>query len=183
MSNQHYETAKQLKSVILPIFERLHTEIKNKSKELTKGAGKGSKAVDKARQQTQKHIEMLGQYAAAFDSHGSAQMKATDDPYIIRRGVNHRLNKQVQEENNNRQDLIAVQNSFAQFEAHIIQEIQHGMTQFLQVMTTQAEHTKATSNGMASSSATTPSSSTPRPRHEPLPTSASPTSTTARRSR
>lgn len=156
MSNQHYETAKQLKSVILPIFERLHTEIKNKSKELTKGAGKGSKAVDKARQQTQKHIEMLGQYAAAFDSHGSAQMKATDDPYIIRRGVNHRLNKQVQEENNNRQDLIAVQNSFAQFEAHIIQEIQHGMTQFLQVMTTQAEHTKASYGDMVGTCQRTP---------------------------
>jgi hypothetical protein len=55
----------------------------------------------------------------------------------------HRLNKQVLEENNNRQDLISVQNSFAQFEAHIIQTIQHGMGQFMQVMNTQAEHTKA----------------------------------------
>ncbi|KAJ4376404.1 hypothetical protein N0V83_001687 [Neocucurbitaria cava] len=142
ISNQHYETAKQLKGTILPIFERLHTEIKNKSKELTKGAGKGSKAVDKARAQTQKHIEMLGQYTATYDSH-AGNLKATDDPYILQRGVMHRLNKQVQEENNNRQDLISVQNSFAQFEAHIIQTIQHGMGQFLQVITTQAEHTKA----------------------------------------
>lgn len=152
MSNQHYETAKQLKSAILPIFERLHSEIKNKNKELTKGAGKGSKAVDKARLQTQKHIELLGQHAAAFDSHSSSQMKATDDPYILRRGINHRLHKQVQEENNNRQDLIAVQNSFAQFEAHIIQEIQNGMGQFLQVVTTQAEHTKAAYGDMVGTS-------------------------------
>jgi hypothetical protein len=120
----------------------LHTEIKNKSKELTKGAGKGSKAVDKARAHTQKHIELLGQYTATFDSH-AGNMKAADDPYILQRGVMHRLNKQVQEENNNRQDLISVQNSFAQFEAHIIQTVQHGMGQFMQVVNTQAEHTRA----------------------------------------
>jgi hypothetical protein len=70
-------------------------------------------------------------------------MKAADDPYILQRGVMHRLNKQVQEENNNRQDLISVQNSFAQFEAHIIQTVQHGMGQFMQVVNTQAEHTRA----------------------------------------
>jgi hypothetical protein len=98
--------------------------------------------VDKARAHTQKHIELLGQYTATFDSH-SGNMKAADDPYILQRGVMHRLNKQVQEENNNRQDLISVQNSFAQFEAHIIQTVQHGMGQFMQVVNTQAEHTKA----------------------------------------
>jgi hypothetical protein len=85
---------------------------------------------------------MLGQHTAVFDSH-SGNMKAADDPYILQRGVMHRLNKQVLEENNNRQDLISVQNSFAQFEAHIIQTIQHGMGQFMQVVNTQAEHTKA----------------------------------------
>jgi hypothetical protein len=124
------------------VFDRLHTEIKNKSKELLKGAGKGSKAVDKSRAHTQKHIELLGQHTATFDSHAGS-LKATDDPYILQRGVMHRLNKQVQDENANRQDLISVQNSFAQFEAHIIQTLQHGLAQFLQVVTTQAEHTKA----------------------------------------
>lgn len=70
-------------------------------------------------------------------------MLATDDPYVLQRGVIYRLNKQIQEENNNRQDLISVQNSFAQFEAHVIQTIQHGMGQFMQVVNTQAEQTKA----------------------------------------
>lgn len=141
ISNQHYESAKQLKTSILPIFERLHTEIKNKTKELTKGAGKGSKAVDKSRASTQKHIELLGQHTAVFDSSGG-RMTAADDPYVLQRGVMHRLNKQILDENNNRQDLISVQNSFAQFEAHVIQTIQHGMGQFMQVVNTQAEHTK-----------------------------------------
>lgn len=141
LSNQHYETAKQLKGSVLPVFERLHTEIKNKTKELTKGAGKGSKAVDKARSVTQKHIELLGSHTASFESHGG-KMTATDDPYVLQRGVMHRLNKQIQEENNNRQDLISVQNSFAQFEAHVIQTIQEGMGQFMQVVNTQAEQTK-----------------------------------------
>ncbi|KAF2847512.1 hypothetical protein T440DRAFT_491945 [Plenodomus tracheiphilus IPT5] len=151
ISNQHYETAKQLKGSILPIFDRLHTEIKNKNKELTKGAGKGSKSVDKARAHTQKHIELLGQHTATFESH-SGSMKATDDPYVLQRGVMHRLNKQIQEENNNRQDLISVQNSFAQFEAHILQTVQHGMAQFLQVVTTQAEHTKSAYGDMVGTS-------------------------------
>ncbi|KAF2194032.1 PH domain-containing protein [Zopfia rhizophila CBS 207.26] len=142
ISNAHYDTAKQLKGSILPIFERLHTEIKNKTKELTKGAGKGSKAVDKARNVTQRHIELLGQHTATFDSTGG-KMTAIDDPYVLQRGVRYRLNKQIQEENNNRQDLISVQNSFAQFEAHVIQTIQHGMGQFMQVVNTQAEQTKA----------------------------------------
>lgn len=141
ISNQHYDTAKALKGSIFPIFERLHTEIKHKSKELTKGAGKGSKAVDKARNVTQRHIELLGQHTATFDSHGG-KMLATNDPYVLQRGVLYRLNRQIQEENNNRQDLISVQNSFAQFEAHVIQTIQHGMGQFMQVVNNQAEQTK-----------------------------------------
>ncbi|KAF2802504.1 uncharacterized protein BDZ99DRAFT_468954 [Mytilinidion resinicola] len=142
ISNSHYDTAKQLKGTILPIFERLHTEIKNKQKELSKGAGKGSKMVDKARNTTQKHIELLGQHTAAYDSTGG-KMSASEDPYVLQRGVFHRLNKQIQEENNNRQDLIAVQNSFAQFEAHVIAVIQQGWGSFNQVLAAQAEQTKA----------------------------------------
>jgi hypothetical protein len=130
-----------LKGTILPVLERLHTEIKNKTKELTKGAGKGSKAVDKARSTTQKHIELLGQHTATYDSHGG-KMVATDDPYVLQRGVKYRLNKQIMEENNNRQDLISVQNSFAQFEAHVVQTLQHGLGQFMQVVNNQAEQTK-----------------------------------------
>lgn len=97
--------------------------------------------MDKARQITQRHIELLGQHTAAFESHGG-KMTATDDPYVLKRGVIYRLNKQLQEENSNKQDLISVQNSFAQFEAHVIQTIQHGMGQFMQVVNTQAEQTK-----------------------------------------
>ncbi|KAK3078053.1 hypothetical protein LTS18_008555, partial [Coniosporium uncinatum] len=142
ISNNHYETAKALKGSVLPMFERLHSELKNKSKELVKGAGKGSKAVDKARQATQKHIELLGQHTATFDSSGG-HVKAAEDPYILQRGVMHRLNKQVMEENNNRNDLLAVQNSFSAFEAHIIQTIQQGMSQFYQIVSKQADLTKA----------------------------------------
>jgi hypothetical protein len=98
--------------------------------------------VDKARHTTQKHIEMLGQHTANFDS-TLGKMTATEDPYVLQRGVMHRLNKQIQEENNNRQDLIAVQNSFAQFEAHVIAVIQQGWGSFNQVLSAQAEQTKA----------------------------------------
>lgn len=141
ISNAHYETAKTLKGSVLPIFERLHTEIKNKTKELTKGAGKGAKLVDKARGTSQKHIELLGQHTATFDSTGG-HVKATEDPYILQRQVYHRLNKQVIEENNNRDDMISVQNHFAQFEAHVIQTFQQGLGQFNQVVSNMAEQTR-----------------------------------------
>ena len=50
--------------------------------------------------------------------------------------------KQIIEENNNRQDLIQVQNSFAQFEAHVLQTLQHGLGQFNQVISQQLDQTK-----------------------------------------
>lgn len=58
-------------------------------------------------------------------------MDAANDPYILQRGVKHRLNKQVLEENNNQHDLLAVQDSFAQFEAHVIQTIQQAVSGLL----------------------------------------------------
>lgn len=138
IANSSTETGKTLKGSVLPIFERLHTEIKNKTKELNKGAGKGSKTVDKARNTTQKHIELLGQHTAAHESHGGS-IKAENDPYVLHRQVYHRLNKQILEENNNRDDMIAVQNNFAQFETSIIQGFQNGLAQFNQVVANDAE--------------------------------------------
>ena len=126
---------------MVPVFTRLHAEIKNKTKELTKGAGKASKAVDKARAVTQKHIELLGQNTATFDSTGG-KSDATNDPYVLQRGIYHRLNKQIQEENNNKQDMISVQNSFASFEAHVITTLQQGIQQLIQVLNQQAESQK-----------------------------------------
>lgn len=141
LSTMHAETAKTLKGSILPVFERLHTEIKNKSKELTKGAGKGAKAVDKARNTSQKHIELLGQHTAAFDS-SSGAVKSHEDPYILQRQVYHRLSKQVLEENNNRGDMLSVQEHFAQFEAHIVQTFQNGLAQFNSIMQNTTEQTR-----------------------------------------
>lgn len=141
LQNSHNETAKTLKGSVLPIFDRLHTEIKNKTKELNKGVGKQSKAVDKARNTSQKHIELLGQHTAASES-SSGTIKASDDPYLIQRQVYHRLNKQVLEENNNRDDMISIQNNFSQFEAHVVQTFQQGIAQFNQVISSQAEQTR-----------------------------------------
>jgi hypothetical protein len=140
LSNSNAETAKTLKGTILPIFERLHAEIKHKTKELTKGAGKGSKAVDKARVVSQKHIELLGQQTASFESNGT--VKSHEDPYLIQRQVHHRLHKQVIEENNIREDMLAVQSNFSQFETHVLQTFQSGIAQFNQVVAGQAEHSR-----------------------------------------
>lgn len=116
------------------MLERLHKEIKNKSKELKSGTSTGSKAVEKARQATQKHIELLGQHAAALDAGGNSKTDTQHDPYVLRRGINHRLHKQVAEENNHRNDIISIQNSFARFETHVLQTIQSALDHFFQIM-------------------------------------------------
>jgi len=136
--NSHLETEKNLKGSVLPILERLHKEIKNKSKELTSGAGKGAKEVDKARNTTQKHIELLGTQTSAYNSQGG-RINATDDPYVVHRGVYHRLNKQILEENNSRNDLISVQSNFQTFEQHIVEVLQQAIGSFNQFVSGQLE--------------------------------------------
>ena len=140
--NSHLETEKNLKGSVLPILQRLHTEIKNKTKELDKGAAKGSKEVQQARNSTQKYIEALGQHTAAFTSSGG-KVEPANDPYLLQRGVKHRLHKQILEENNNKHDLIAVQDSFAAFEAHVIAAFQQALNAFLQYTGGQLERQKA----------------------------------------
>ncbi|KAH9885020.1 PH domain-containing protein [Xylariomycetidae sp. FL2044] len=140
--NSNAETEKTLKGTVLPILERLHKEIKAKHKEVSHGAEKSAKEIEKARNTTQKHIELLGQHAASFESTGG-KMNPTDDPYVIQRQVVHRLNKQVIEENNHRNDLIHLQDNFAAFEAHVIQVVQQAMEAFTQVAGGQAEKTRA----------------------------------------
>ena len=142
IANSHLETEKAIKGTTLPMLGRLHSEIKNKSKELTSGAGKASKGVDKARNETQKHIELLGQHTAAFNSSGG-KIDASNDPYLLQRGVTHRLHKQVMEENNNRSDLISTQDSFQQFEAHVLQTFQQALGSFLQQVGGQSERMKS----------------------------------------
>ncbi|KAL4972753.1 hypothetical protein BDW66DRAFT_143620 [Aspergillus desertorum] len=142
MINLYADGEKNLKSSVLPTLEKLHKEIKAKAKELQTGASKGAKAVEKARNVTQKHIELLGQQTAALDSAAGNKLDTSHDPYIVRRGVIHRLNKQVIEENNNRQEIITVQNNFQQFEAHVLQAIQAAMEQLVVFITGQTERQK-----------------------------------------
>jgi len=140
--NSNIETEKSIKGSVLPILDRLHKEIKNKGKELSHGAEKGSKEVEKARNTTQKQIELLGQHTASYDSAGG-KITGHDDPYVIHRGVLHRLSNQVIAENNHHNDLIAVQNNFQNFEAHVISVFTEAIEAFAQLTGGQAEKTRA----------------------------------------
>lgn len=151
-SQLYTETEQNLDKSVLPIFERLHKEIKSKRKELDAGAGKQSKAVDAARNSSQKHIELLGQHTATFDSSGG-RTTAANDPYVLQRGIWHRLNKQVAEENNHRSDLINIQNNFQQFEIHVIATIQSGLGAFNQYMSSSHDRSKALYGDIAGTAA------------------------------
>ena len=135
--NTNLETEKNIKGTALPVVERLHKEIKHKAKELAHGAEKAAKEVEKARNTTQKHIELLGQHAASFEATGH-KAHPNEDPYVISRGVIHRLNKQVMEENNQHNDLVAVQANFHTFERHIIQVLHQSMELFTELTGGQA---------------------------------------------
>ncbi|KAH7118208.1 hypothetical protein B0J13DRAFT_681017 [Dactylonectria estremocensis] len=141
------ETEKNIKSSVLPILERLHKDIKHKANELAHGAQKGAKEVEKARNTTQKHIELLGQQTAAFDSAGR-KLASHDDPYVIHRGILHQLSNQVITENNHRNDLTSMQNNFPTFEAHIIRVIQQAIEAFTHLAGQQGEKTRALYNDM-----------------------------------
>ena len=146
LSVSNIETAKALKSGVAPQLERLHSEIKAKAKELNSGATKGTKAVTKSREHTQKHIDQLAVNVGRFESAGNLGKKLTDpeeDPYIVRRKVLHKLHQQVMDENAQRQDLLAVQNGFQAFEAHVIQTIQAAFNAFYQTVGAQVDKTKA----------------------------------------
>lgn len=145
--NTNLETEKAIKGSVQPILERLHKEIKHKAKELNSGAQKGAKDVEKSRNTTQKQIELLGQHTASFDSAGG-KLHSHEDPYVLRQGVLHRLTGQVMAENNHHNDLIAVQNNFATFEAHIVEVMQQAMEAFTQLAGGQAQKTGALHNDM-----------------------------------
>lgn len=147
MINTSIETEKSIKGSVLPILERLHKEIKHKAKELDNGAGANAKEVEKLRNTTQKQIELLGQQTSTFDSTGG-KFNGSDDPYIIRRGVMHRLSNQVIAENNHSNDLISVQNNFQTFEAHVLSTIQQAMQSFAQISGGQSEKITALHNDM-----------------------------------
>ncbi|RKF54654.1 Cytoskeletal signaling protein slm1 [Erysiphe neolycopersici] len=136
--NSYLETEKNIKGTILPAIEHLRKDIKNQSKEFTSGAVKGAKDVEKARNLTQKHIELLGQNVAGFESSGS-RLHSTEDPYVLRRGVVHHLHKQIIEENSQRQILASLQKNFHEFEQHVIEVIQTSLSSLTHVMNTQAQ--------------------------------------------
>lgn len=142
MSSSNAETERALKSSVGTVLERLHKEVKTKSKEFAHGTAKGAKEVDKARSETQKQIERLGQYTASFESVGG-KTTAQDDPYVIRRVVFHRLHKQVIEENAHRNDLIGVQNTFKDFEAHVLRTIQQAVESLSQLAGGQGDKVRA----------------------------------------
>lgn len=142
MVSSNAETEHALKTSVRTVLERLHKEIKTKAKEFASGTAKGAKEVDKARHATQKHIELLGQHTASFESVGG-RTTAQDDPYVIKRGVFHRLHKQVLEENAHRNDLIAVQNSFKDFEAHVLRTIQQAIEALSQLAGGQGDKVRA----------------------------------------
>ncbi|KAK0765150.1 hypothetical protein N5P37_002628 [Trichoderma harzianum] len=143
MINTNIETEKSIKGSVRPILDRLHKEIKHKAKELASGAQAAAKEVEKLRNVTQKHIELLGSQAAAYDSHGGRQTNSHEDPYVVRRGVTHRLHNQVLAENNHRNDLVSVQNNFRTFEAHILEVVQQAMEGFTQLVGSQGEKMRA----------------------------------------
>ncbi|KAK3402126.1 hypothetical protein B0T20DRAFT_403514 [Sordaria brevicollis] len=139
MINSNITTQKRLKETVLLDLKNLHNEIKDYSKRLAHSLNKGAKAVEKSRNTTQKHIELLGQHVASFGASG-AELTPTDDPYVLYQGVIYRLNHQILDENNHRVELITAQAQFKDFEAKVVGLIQKAMHDLNALAGGHAEH-------------------------------------------
>ena len=139
MINSNVETSKNLKGTVLHDLKNLHNEIKDHSKHLSHSLNKSAKAVEKARNTTQKHIELLGQHVASFQASG-AELTPADDPYVLRQGVIHRLHSQISHENIHRTELITAQAQFKKFEEGVVQRIQKAMEDLNKLAGGHAEH-------------------------------------------
>lgn len=143
--NEQNETSRALKATVLPIFERLHAEVKKKTDDLDDGITKSFKIVDKSRKETQKQIELLGRQVASFDTNtspsataSSVKVPADDDPYILNRHVRNRLFKLITEQNNHRKDLLGVQNNLAEFESYVVKTMRSGIEELTTVCANEA---------------------------------------------
>ncbi|KAI9845539.1 MAG: hypothetical protein M1838_001688 [Thelocarpon superellum] len=150
IANTHTETEKNIRVSVLPIVHRLQDELKSRDKELNSGAAKGFKAVTKARVNTQTYLDLLKEKVDPSAGSGSDKVDPMTDPYVIHRGIYYRLNKQIIEENSNRQEMLAAQDSFREFEAHVVQVMQQAMTTFVQFAGGQADRTKSMYGDMLS---------------------------------
>lgn len=147
----HTETAQNLNGTVLPALERVHKELKAKFKELESGSAKQAKAVDKSRVATQKYIDLLTHHSTA-----SGKVEPSNDPYLLQRGIYHRLNLQINDENNARSDLLTVQNAFGGFEAHVLDTIQNALSSFSQFMGGQTERQGTIYTAMANTARAIP---------------------------
>ncbi|TGZ78472.1 hypothetical protein EX30DRAFT_356033 [Ascodesmis nigricans] len=164
----HTETATALKSQVLPILERLHKEIKDRAKHVQHECERATKMVAKTRNATQSQIELLGQHASNYSGastgagghhlhlHKAAKPKPEFDPWILKRGVLHRLQHQVQEENTQQNDLIGVQKHFGEFEAHVVTTVQAAIKELDTVLAGRRDKERALLSDLHSKSASIP---------------------------
>lgn len=138
-----------LKDSVLPILHKLHSEIKAKIKDVSGGAVKDLKHVEKARSTSQHWIELLGQHATTYDA-PNRKVDPSTDPFVVQRQLYHHLNKQIVEENKNLHDLVEVQETFQRFEAHVVETLQRAMGAFVRAVSAQADRTRSLYGEMAS---------------------------------
>ncbi|KAI9827881.1 MAG: hypothetical protein M1826_006187 [Phylliscum demangeonii] len=158
IAHVHSESERSLHDSVLPVFRKLESEIESKIKEIAGGATKGSKSVGKARTETQALIDSLGEYTSSFEAKeaGAHKIDPSTDPYVIQRQLYHRLHRQLQEENESRQDVIGLQGTFEHFEAHVVQTLQRALTAFAQTMILQGDRTKELYGDMATTASRIP---------------------------
>ncbi|BFZ59768.1 hypothetical protein YB2330_000786 [Saitoella coloradoensis] len=121
-SAAHADLSKSISASILHTLDRLEHDVKAKIKDLKGDGSKGFKSVTKARNETEKHIELLGKHTATFGTSSKGDVKS--DPYLVHRGVQHLLAKQTEEENAQMSAMIQLQNECAQLERRITQVVQ-----------------------------------------------------------
>ena len=146
LATSHQETAAELRSVVLTALERLHKSIRDRQKHVAAECERSSKAVGRARANTQQQVELLAQHTAAADfssggggGGGTAKPRPDMDPYVLKRVVLQKLGKQVLEENAQHEELLGVQSHTQVFEQQVLQALQAAVQSFSAVVTKQLD--------------------------------------------
>lgn len=133
--NKSLETETALKNSILPQLTTIRADIEKHIKGLKTSGLKQSKDVEKAKADTQRAIEHLGQYTSSFNiSSGGNRHEYKNDPYVLYRQTLNSIDDQLAKENIQIDALVFTEKSIETLERHLVQVLQQAAHLFDQIL-------------------------------------------------
>lgn len=125
--------AQSIKQSIIPGLETLAADLDRQLKHVRSQFSKGSKEIEKLRESTQRNIEYLGRTVATSGAPQPGKAEVKYDPYLWHRRVKSAAQEQISRENTQSENFLAIQQTFAALEKHIIEVLQRSIGSLAQL--------------------------------------------------